>query len=469
MTQTSPLRWLPSVEKFVLELQTAAEFSTISTPELTAIVREAIDNLRMKTQTKAAPDFSSGEEAKTILREEIYWSIAARLERVVNGTGIVVHTNLGRSLLPAAAIEAVLTVSRSYSTLEYDLHTGQRGSRHRQIARVLQRLLKVEAALVVNNNAAATFLVLNTLCRDQEAVISRGQLVEIGGSYRMPDVMDQSQALMKEVGTTNKTHLRDYEQAISENTGLLVHVHPSNYHIDGFTTSVSIAALAELGRKHHLPVYSDLGSGVLIDLSQHGLPKEPTVLESLQAGADVVSFSGDKLLGGPQAGIIIGKKEYIERMKKNPFTRMMRCDKMTLAALEATLRLYYDEAKARQEIPTLNRITCPASDLKKSAQNLKNFLRRQKIPGFEFALIPGESEVGGGSLPTVKLPTTLLAIRSENISAGQLEAALRRQPAPIIVRVQNDRVLIDPRTLVEGDSTLIAAALQRIRTERKSA
>ncbi len=458
----SYLSCLPSLEKFSRRLKQEVEFQTVSTPQLTALAREAVDALRKELLNDRQPDLDSKDKVEKYLLNEVEWLYHRRLQAVVNGTGIVLHTNMGRSLLAKPAQIAVQNVAGHYCNLEYDLHRGARGSRHTQISKVLKRLLNVDGAMVVNNNAAGTFLTLNTLAEGKEVIISRGQLVEIGGSFRMPDVFDKSRAIMREVGTTNKTHLSDYENAITENTAAIIEVHTSNYRIRGFTESVPLAELAALGKKHNLPVISDLGSGVLIDLSQYGMPKEPMVQESLATGADVVMFSGDKLLGGPQAGIIVGKKQMIAGMKKNPFTRMFRCDKMTLAALEATLELYFEESTAIREIPTLNQITRTAQQLNQTAKRISKFLQRQPDRGFQFELIDGFSEVGGGSLPLVRLPTTLIAISSKKISANRLEHSLRQNRPPIIGRIQQDRFLLDPRTLSENDERLIAEALNRL-------
>ncbi len=453
------LRLLPSIEKFSHALQTEPPFAEIGPAYLSAIAREAVASLRAKILADPVVRYSTKADVESILREDVAWRLHLRLGQVINGTGIALHTNLGRSLLATAAQEAVAAVSGRYANLEYNLQTGERGSRHTQIAAILQRLLGVEAAMVVNNNAAATFLALNTLCAGREVIISRGQLVEIGGSFRMPDVMACSGAIMREVGTTNKTHLSDYEQAINERTAAIIDVHTSNYRIHGFTRAVPLSGLAALAERHHLHLISDLGSGALIDLSQYGLEKEPMVQESLAAGADVVMFSGDKLLGGPQAGLILAKANLIGRLKKNPFTRMFRCDKMTLAALEATLELYFDCDRALAEIPTLRMITRLPEDLHRSASQFLQQWRAMAGSGYEFQLISGFSEVGGGALPTVQMPTTLVSIQPQNITVDQLEARLRRFRPPIIGRIQKEAFLLDPRTLLAEDGEWVGRAL----------
>lgn len=385
------------------------------------------------------------------------------LRGLVNATGIVIHTNLGRSLLPEEAIERLHGLCRSYNNLEYDLGKGRRGSRYVHAEAILCELTGAEAALVVNNNAGAVLLVLNTLARDREVVVSRGQLVEIGGSFRIPDVMRSSGAVLREVGCTNRTHLRDYETAIQEQTALLMKVHTSNYRIIGFTTEVLLEELVKVGRNHGLPVMEDLGSGSLVDLSPFGLRGEPTVQEALRAGADVVTFSGDKLLGGPQAGMILGKKELISQCKKNPLTRALRVDKMTLAALESTLRLYRDERHAMQRIPTLRMISTPLPALEAEAHRLASMIRdvdtQQRL---RVQPIPSSSQVGGGSLPGQELPTWVVAVDSPLMSSQKLEQALRCHKPPIIGRIESDRVLFDVRTLQPDDPPIIGKAFEHI-------
>lgn len=463
-TPNAQLRLLPAVDRFVAQIQGDPRLVDLSQPHLTALVRETIDMLRQRMRNDACPDLSTAEQVAQWLLDEVCWRYHLRLQAVINASGVIIHTNLGRSLLAESAQKAVQHVANHYCNLEYDLRQGERGSRHTQITQVLKRLLTVEGAMVVNNNAAATFLALNTLAAGQEVIISRGQLVEIGGSFRMPDVMARSGAIMHEVGTTNKTHLSDYVEAINENTGAIIDVHTSNYRIQGFTQSVPLGELVALGRQHNIPVISDLGSGVLIDLSQFGLPREPMVQESLAAGADVVMFSGDKLLGGPQAGILLGQGEWIAKMLKNPFTRMFRCDKMTLAALEATLELYYDSDRAIREIPTLRQIAQTPESLKAKARQIMNYLSRQTERAFDFNTMAGFSEVGGGSLPMVKMGTTLISVDSEHLSAHYLDDALRQNTPPIIGRIQQDQFLLDPRTMQDNDEHLIAEALNRIRS-----
>lgn len=384
------------------------------------------------------------------------------LKKVINATGIVLHTNLGRAVLAKSAVEAIISVAGSYSNLELDVSTGERGTRYAHVEELLCRLTGAEAGLVVNNNAAAVLLVLGALAKGKEVIVSRGQLVEIGGSFRIPDVMTESGAILKEVGTTNKTHLRDYEEAVGDNTGLLLKVHTSNYRIIGFTSEVPVQDLVNLGRNKDIPVFEDLGSGVLIDFGRLGLGHEPTVREAITAGVDVVSCSGDKLFGGPQAGIILGRKDLITKIKKHPLTRALRVDKFTLAAMEATLRLYYDESRAVREIPTLYMISMSGEKLRSGAEELKNLICGRLGDKIEVEVVEGCSHVGGGAMPEEDIPTYLVSINSPVLSVNIMEEKLRQQEPPVLARIQKDRLLFDPRTILDGDAEIIAEHLQHI-------
>jgi len=394
--------------------------------------------------------------------ERVREKVRPNLRKVVNATGIVLHTNLGRAILSKAAVKAINDVAGSYSNLELDLETGERGTRYAHVEELLCRLTGAEAGFVVNNNAGAVLLVLNTLAKGREVIVSRGQLVEIGGSFRIPDVMAQSGALLIEVGTTNKTHLRDYERAVNEQTALLLKVHTSNYKIIGFTSEVPAEELVMLGRKKSLPVFEDLGSGVLVDFSKYGIAHEPTVRESLTAGVDVVTCSGDKLFGGPQAGIIVGRADIISRIKKNPLTRALRVDKFTLAAMEATLRLYFDEEKAVKEIPTLNMITMPREELQRRAQKVRARIGEKVGSKIQTEVVEGFSQVGGGALPEQNIPTFLVSLNPTGITVNALEEKLRKMEPPVLARIQKDRLLLDPRTLLDGDADIIAGHLEKI-------
>jgi len=384
------------------------------------------------------------------------------LRRVVNATGVVVHTNLGRSLLARRALERLAELNRGYSNLEYDLAAGARGSRYQHATGILCELTGAEAALVVNNNAGAVFLCLQTLAAGREVVVSRGQLVEIGGAFRIPDIMARSGAILREVGTTNKTHLADYERAITPETALLLKVHTSNFAVVGFHQEVPLEEMCGLARRHNLPVMDDLGSGSLLDLAPFGLPREPTVTEALAQGADLVTFSGDKLLGGPQAGIILGRSDLVEQLRTNPLNRALRIDKLTLAALEATLELYREPERARQEIPTLAMITTPQPVLARRAAALVRRLRRLGLAGLEVGSRPGTSRVGGGALPLARPATRLVSLKAAGLSPTRLEQRLRAWDPPVICRLTDGDLLLDVRTMLPGDGAVIAEALGHI-------
>ncbi len=373
------------------------------------------------------------------------------LRRLINATGVVIHTNLGRAPLAEAAIERVVEVAQGYSNLEYDLERGDRGSRQAHVEWLLCRLSSAEAALAVNNNAAAVLLAINTLAEGKEVIVSRGELVEIGDSFRIPDIMRRAGGILREVGTTNRTYLRDYEGAISGATGMLLKVHTSNFRILGFAADVSVAELARLGKQSGLPVVEDVGSGALLDLSRVGLSKEPLPSESIRAGADLVTFSGDKLLGGPQAGLIVGKRLLVERLRGNPLARAVRIDKLTLAALEATLRLCLDEARAFSGIPVLRALATPLQEIDQQARRLCDQIAKLASGRLEVSVIDGTSEVGGGALPLEAIPTRLVAVQTPDLTAQVLEGRLRRTDPPVMVRIKDNQVLLDPRTVSEGE------------------
>ncbi len=381
------------------------------------------------------------------------------MRMVVNGTGTVLHTNLGRAPVSREHMERVTALVSGYSNLEYNLEEGKRGERYSHFEKLLCKLTGAEAAMAVNNNASSVLLILSSLAKGGEVVVSRGELIEIGGKFRIPDVMEQSGAKLVEVGTTNKTHYDDYESAITEDTKALLKVHTSNYRIVGFTDSVAIDELIPLAKEHDLPVVEDLGSGVLIDLAKYGLTHEPTVQESIAKGADVVCFSGDKLLGGPQAGIIIGRKKYIDRMKRNQLTRALRIDKFTAAMLELVLQEYLSEEKAVKNIPVLRMITEPLEEVKRRARLLARRMRAYKLPA-KIEVKPCESQIGGGSLPLERIPSMAVVLRPEKISVTELEERMRRLPVPIIPRTANDTIILDARTLKQSDIRLAADQLK---------
>lgn len=452
------LRRLPQIDE-VLRLTALRSAADRWGHDLTAAhVRAAIDDLRRDILAGGEPDVSPDAVAQSCVHA-LERGQRPSLRRVVNATGVVLHTNLGRAPLCDEAAQAAADVACRYNTLEYDAAAGRRGSRYSHVDALLCSLLGCESAMVVNNNAAAVLLVLSTLVRGREAVVSRGELVEIGGSFRVPEIMEMSGGLLREVGTTNKTHPQDYVSAIGEQTAAILKVHTSNYRILGFTEEVPAAELAGLAHEHGLPMLYDLGSGALCDPQRTGLGDEPTVAQAMASGADVVCFSGDKLLGGPQAGIIVGKKQYIDQMKKNPLTRALRIDKMTLAALEATLRVYQDSEKPYLRIPILEMLSLPEEALRGRAEAL---CARLKDGGVSCQCVPESGQVGGGSVPTRLLPTWCVAIDDARISAAALDERLRGRDVPVVGRIAHDRLLLDMRTLLPGDSDELAAAVTEV-------
>ena len=427
-------------------------------------IRSEIDEIRNKIKSKILDEIEIIKEIENIelkIKKTADEKNSYKLKRVINATGVVIHTNLGRSLISKKIMDNIVEIAANYSNLEYELNAGTRGSRYSHLEEIITEITGGEDAMVVNNNAAAVMLVLSTIAKEQEVIVSRGELIEIGGSFRIPDVMEQSGAKLVEVGTTNKTHLWDFENAINENTGALLKVHTSNYRILGFTSNVDSEELFQLKKKYNLPLIEDLGSGVLVDLSQYGIEYEPTVQDSLKKGVDIVTFSGDKLLGGPQAGIIVGKKEYIKAMKKNPLTRAFRVDKFTISALEATLRFYLDEGVAVKEIPTLRMLTISLDELNDKALELKSIID-EKIndDSFKTEIEDNYSEVGGGSLPLEKLPTKCIVISLENYSTQEFENNLRKFHIPIIARLYKDRVYLDLRTIKQEEFHVVAEGVQ---------
>jgi L-seryl-tRNA(Ser) seleniumtransferase len=430
-----------------------------------------VDSIRKVLSVKRSIILHGGEEEaaeaanlprekwSSAIEEQVTASLRPSLQPVINATGVVLHTNLGRAPLLEEALHNLVEIAGGYSNLELNLETGERGSRYEHVEDLLCRISGAESGLAVNNNAGAVLLALNSLAEGKEVIVSRGQLVEIGGSFRIPDVMKKSGARLVEVGTTNRTHLRDYEQAVTENTALLLKVHTSNYRILGFTSEVSLKELAELGRAKGLPVMEDLGSGCFIDLAPYGIEHEPTVQETLQAGVDVVTFSGDKLLGGPQAGIILGKKRFIDLIKKNPLNRALRIDKLTLAGLESTLRVYLDPDRVVKVLPALGMLTCPLEELEKRARRFQRRLARELSSGAKMTIREESSQVGGGALPLQTLPTRVVAIRPLRISAASLEERLRRNRPPVIARVKEEEVLLDLRTVAEEEEKILLEAV----------
>lgn len=388
------------------------------------------------------------------------------MKKVINGTGTILHTNLGRAPISREHMRKAFDIVTGYSNLEYNLEKGRRGERYSHFEKLLCKITGAEAAMAVNNNASSVLLILSSLAKGGEVIVSRGELIEIGGKFRIPDVMTQSGATLVEVGTTNKTHVSDYEENITEETKALLKVHTSNYKIVGFTESVGIDELVPIAKEHDIPVIEDLGSGVLIDLSKYGLTYEPTVQESVAKGADVVCFSGDKLFGGPQAGIIVGKKKYIDMMKKNQLTRALRIDKFTAAALELVLQEYLSEEQAIQHIPVLRMITEPLDEVARRARSLARTIRSTDIPA-KVDVVSCESQIGGGSLPMERIPSMAVAIRPKHESVAALEDQMRHLTVPMIPRTVNDTIMLDVRTIETEDFKLIAAELQELLGQEK--
>ena len=464
-TRNSLLRQIPGVDR-ILELARRDEFfEHIPRSLLRDAARQAAAHLRqriLQDDRSFSRERLADAAVLDTVRQQVARLLAPNLRPVINATGVVVHTNLGRSPLAEAAVENVVALARQYSNLEYDLDRGVRGSRYSNVEPLVCELTGAEAAMVVNNNAGAVLLCLDTVAKGRGVLVSRGELVEIGGSFRIPDVMAKSGAVLKEVGATNRTHLRDYENAIDEETGMLLKVHTSNYRIVGFTAAVTLRELVELGAAHRVPVMEDLGSGTLIDFSRYGLVKEPTIQESVAAGADLVTFSGDKLLGGPQAGVIAGKKEMIDRIKSNPLTRALRIDKLTLAAFESTLRLYRDEADAVARIPTLKMITMPMPRIEEKAVMLAGALGGLGGGRVDVQRVKRASKTGGGSLPLLDIPTVCVRVTVRDFPVHSLEAALRRQTPPVIGRIEDEALLLDVRTVKEDEIPMIVNAFSKL-------
>ena len=454
-------RQIPKMDKVLVWPLLAPLAASATHHELRDAVREVLDQLRCQLVSGSTPDLSP-HHIVHLVADQLRRAQAPSLRRVINGSGIVIHTNLGRSPLALAAETAFKETAWGYSNLEFDLERGERGERYVHVERLLCALTGAEAALVVNNNAAAVLLALSGLANGREVIVSRGELVEIGGSFRIPDVMRQSGATLVEVGTTNRTHPRDYRNAITEQTAMLLKVHTSNFAVVGFTAEVQTAEMVQIGRQAGLTTMVDAGSGCLIDLNRFGIPGEATVQEHLKAGADLVTFSGDKLLGGPQAGLIVGSAAIIDRLKHHQLLRALRIDKLTLAALEATLRLYRDEQRALAEIPTLRMLTCSLDELDTRMRRMLRRLRRQLPPGISLKPASGTSSPGGGSFPLLQLPTRLIEVTVPGLSANRLEEALRATTPPVVGRIQHDRFLLDLRTLADDDLPFVTTALTQV-------
>jgi len=458
-------RKIPSVD-YLLGLSPVKEL-LLTTPRSLVLrsIRHVLDEQRKKIE-KAQKNDELVDLALDTIVDQIVEMVSIfsgpSLRKVINATGVVIHTNLGRSILPKRAIDSFNSLAGCYTNLEYDLNTGKRGSRYVHVENILKELTGAEAATVVNNNAAAVLIALDTIAKNKEVIVSRGQLVEIGGSFRIPEVMRKSGARMFEVGTTNKTTVSDYESAIVPDTALLLKVHTSNFQTVGFTQEVGLSELVALGKKYGIPVMEDLGSGCFIDFSKYGLKKEPTVQDSVQKGADIITFSGDKMLGGPQCGIILGKKGIISSIKANQLNRALRVDKLTLLALQATLYLYRDESIALKKIPTLRMLCQSYSSLCYKAKKLLDLIGNTDNNNFKVSLCAGLSMVGGGAMPLEKIQTKLLCISPKKHSAQHVAELLRSCNPPIIARLEKNHVLLDVRTIQERELKIVANAIRKL-------
>ncbi len=454
---------LPSVDE-ILKSEKGVEWQQ-SFPRRYVIrsIRDVIERYRQAIFRDEIREFSL-EEMVTNIQMLIQRSSQFSLKTVINATGIVIHTNLGRSVLSEEILKNVKNVACGYSNLEYELEQGKRGKRFSHVQRLLNDITGAESSIIVNNNAAAVFVCLSALAKGKEVLVSRGELVEIGGSFRIPDVMTCSGALLTEVGTTNKTHLRDYEQSINENTALLLKVHQSNFRMVGFSESVSIEELVTLGEKHNIPVMFDLGSGCLVDLKPYGIQIEPTVQDVVRAGTDIVTFSGDKLLGGPQGGVVVGKAKLIEIIAKNPLMRAVRIDKLTLSAFESVLMCYLDEDNARIQIPTLNMLLQDTRQIKARAKRIAIQIRKEIDTSNDdiarLAVVKDASQAGGGALPEIKFETWSITIKPVKLSVNKLEERLRHGDPPVITRIKEDALIIDARTVRDKEIKLLAKALK---------
>jgi L-seryl-tRNA(Ser) seleniumtransferase len=459
--QEASARNLPSVDSLLKAPGIEKALETAPRRVVVDCVREAVAEARQELLAGASSP-SDLEQLRTQIvqsaLERVGLAMGPYYRRVINATGIVLHTALGRAVLPPAAIRQIVDEISGYSLLQADPETGARSRRDERIQRLVRELTGAEAATVVNNNAAATMIVLNTVAAGREVIVSRGQLVEIGGSFRLPDVMAASGARLVEVGTTNKTHLRDYERAITENTAAILRVHPSNYKVIGFTAEVPLKDLAELAHNRNLVLVDDVGAGALIDFAQFGFEPEPTLLESIQTGADLITCSTDKLIGASQGGLILGRKALIEKVRKSALARIVRVDKLTLAALEATLMLFLDQDRALREVPTLAMLRRTLAEIDAQAARIAHGLAARSLPA-DFEVIDGFSQMGSGSLPGQQLPTRLVAVRAGGVEAGQLARRLRLQNPPVFARVHDGRLLVDPRTVLPGEEPLVIEAL----------
>jgi L-seryl-tRNA(Ser) seleniumtransferase len=469
MQKKELLKSIPAVNDFLAAPEAEEIIDEYSRDKFLQLLRKELDNIRSEILSSdfEVDNFNLNHlNVKYIINnieKKLKIKSEAGLKKVINASGVIVHTNLGRSNLAAEALKKVLEIAENYSTLEFDLEKGERGYRYNKVKELLKDLTGAESAVVVNNNAAAVMLVLTALVQRKEVIIARGEMVEIGGSFRIPEVMENSGAVLQEVGSTNRVYSADYINAINENTGALIKVHTSNYRVQGFTHTVSSKELAETAHSHQLPLIEDLGSGILFDLSDYGLPYEPTVKEEIEAGIDVLTFSGDKLLGGPQAGIIAGKEQYISQIETHPLMRALRVDKMTLAALEETLKLYYDFEKAVKRIPTLNLITESSEVVKKRALKLESKINKKDA--FKVELIKTAAKIGGGAYPLNKFDSYGLKLSLEQKSTEAFISELRKFETPVIARIQADKAIFDLKTVKDEEIELLADSINQVLAE----
>lgn len=459
--KTDILRSIPKIDEILKDPKMIKAIVDYGNGVVVTCTRDCVEKIRDQVISGKQIELVDRCQLITDIEAQIRQEVRMHLRPVINGTGIMLHTNLGRAVLSEAAAQAAYDVAKNYSTLEYNWVTGERGSRYNHVDFLLEKLCGCESAMVVNNNAAAVLLILSSMAKNKEVIVSRGELVEIGGAFRVPEVMEQSGAILKEVGSTNKTRKSDYEKAISpENTGALLKVHTSNYKIMGFAEEVSLYELAKIGKTHAIPVIYDLGSGGFFNAAEYGLGDEPNVFESMKSGVDIICFSGDKLLGGPQAGIIIGKKAYIDAIKKNPLTRALRVDKMTLAALEATLRLYLDWEKAEKEIPLLAQLAISREALFEKARALADLFK--KLPMVSTKIMEENGQVGGGSMPNQMIPSVCIALEVNGYSANALDQRLNQAEIPIVGRIHKDHYLLDMRTIKSSEFETIVRTIEKV-------
>ena len=468
MNKNKLLSSIPAINDFLEAEQAKKIIDKYSRNRFLNTLKNELNQIRKKVLTEENDSEFDKENLKmnnilSKVSEKIEAEEAAGIKKVINAGGIIIHTNLGRSLLPKNALKKVFEIAGEYSSLEFDLESGKRGYRYNRIKKLLRDLTGAESAVVVNNNAAAVMLVLKVIAAEKEVIIARGEMVEIGGSFRVPEVMESSGAILKEVGSTNKVYLKDYLNAVGEKTGALLKVHTSNYRIKGFTHFVKAEEMAAAAHQHDLPVIEDLGSGILFDLSEYGLDYEPTVKEGIEAGIDILTFSGDKLLGGPQAGIIVGKEKFISQIEAHPLMRALRVDKITLAGLEETLKLYYNFEEAVEKIPTLNLITEKPEEVKARAEKLMSKIDAPAAA--EMEIIKSAAKVGGGAYPLNTFESYALVIDTGDKSTEKFIYKLRQQKTPVIARIQNERAVFNLKTVGERHLDDLAAAISKVLTE----